>query len=286
MADITVESLSHVYSEGTPFRRVAIEDINISIPHGQLVGIIGHTGSGKSTFTQHLNALLQPTTGRVLVGGQDINADKISRRNVKWQVGLVFQYPEHQLFEETVYQDIAFGPRNMKLSDSEVDERVREAAYFVGVDEKLFDGSPLELSGGQKRRVAIAGVIAMRPGVLILDEPTAGLDPAGCRQIMDNIRDYRERTGSTVIVVSHSMDDVARFTERLIVFDHSHVVMDGTPAEVFSQPKKLCGIGLAVPQATRIAMALKARGIALPESIYTYEQLKAALLELKGVGTC
>ena len=234
MADITVESLSHVYSEGTPFRRVAIEDINISIPHGQLVGIIGHTGSGKSTFTQHLNALLQPTTGRVLVGGQDINADKISRRNVKWQVGLVFQYPEHQLFEETVYQDIAFGPRNMKLSDSEVDERVREAAYFVGVDEKLFDGSPLELSGGQKRRVAIAGVIAMRPGVLILDEPTAGLDPAGCRQIMDNIRDYRERTGSTVIVVSHSMDDVARFTERLIVFDHSHVVMDGTPAEVFS----------------------------------------------------
>ena len=153
MADITVESLSHVYSEGTPFRRVAIEDINISIPHGQLVGIIGHTGSGKSTFTQHLNALLQPTTGRVLVGGQDINADKISRRNVKWQVGLVFQYPEHQRFEETVYQDIAFGPRNMKLSDSEVDERVREAADFVGVDEKLFDGSPLELSGGQKRRV-------------------------------------------------------------------------------------------------------------------------------------
>ena len=286
MADITVESLSHVYSEGTPFRRVAIEDINISIPHGQFVGIIGHTGSGKSTFTQHLNALLQPTTGRVLVGGQDINADKISRRNVKWQVGLVFQYPEHQLFEETVYQDIAFGPRNMKLSDSEVDERVREAADFVGVDEKLFDGSPLELSGGQKRRVAIAGVIAMRPGVLILDEPTAGLDPAGCRQIMDNIRDYRERTGSTVIVVSHSMDDVARFTERLIVFDHSHVVMDGTPAEVFSQPKKLCSIGLAVPQATRIAMALKARGVALPESIYTYEQLKAALLELKGVGTC
>lgn len=286
MADITVESLSHVYSEGTPFRRVAIEDINISIPHGQLVGIIGHTGSGKSTFTQHLNALLQPTTGRVLVGGQDINADKISRRNVKWQVGLVFQYPEHQLFEETVYQDIAFGPRNMKLSDSEVDERVREAADFVGVDEKLFDGSPLELSGGQKRRVAIAGVIAMRPGVLILDEPTAGLDPAGCRQIMDNIHDYRERTGSTVIVVSHSMDDVARFTERLIVFDHSHVVMDGTPAEVFSQPEKLCGIGLAVAQATRIAMALKARGVALPESIYTYEQLKAALLELKGVDIC
>lgn len=229
---------------------------------------------------------LQPTTGRVLVGGQDINADKISRRNVKWQVGLVFQYPEHQLFEETVYQDIAFGPRNMKLSDSEVDERVREAADFVGVDEKLFDGSP---AGAVRRAEAPAspspGVIAMRRAC---DTRRADrrLDPAGCRQIMDNIRDYRERTGSTVIVVSHSMDDVARFTERLIVFDHSHVVMDGTPAEVFSQPEKLCGIGLAVPQATRIAMALKARGVALPESIYTYEQLKAALLELKGVGTC
>ena len=286
MADITVESLSHVYSAGTPFQRVAVEDINLSIPHGQFVGVIGHTGSGKSTFTQHLNALLQPSSGRVLVGGQDINADKISRRNVKWQVGLVFQYPEHQLFEETVYKDIAFGPRNMKLSESEVDERVREAADFVGVDEKLFDDSPLELSGGQKRRVAIAGVIAMRPGVLILDEPTAGLDPAGCRQIMDNICAYRERTGSTVVVVSHSMDDVARLTERLIVFDHGHVVMDGTPAEVFSRPEELCNIGLAVPQATGIAMALKARGVVLPESIYTYEQLKSALLGIKGVSAC
>lgn len=286
MADITVESLSHVYSEGTPFRRVAIEDINISIPHGQFVGIIGHTGSGKSTFTQHLNALLQPTTGRVLVGGQDINADKISRRNVKWQVGLVFQYPEHQLFEETVYQDIAFGPRNMKLSDSEVDERVREAADFVGVDEKLFDGSPLELSGGQKRRVAIAGVIAMRPGVLVLDEPTAGLDPEGCRQILANIMRYKEKTGSSVLIVSHNMDDVARLAERILVFSNGGIVMDGRPDEVFSQPEKLMEIGLSVPHATEIAMALRAHGVALPGAIYTHEQLRAAILEKKGAGVC
>lgn len=286
MADITVESLSHVYSEGTPFRRVAIEDINISIPHGQLVGIIGHTGSGKSTFTQHLNALLQPTTGRVLVGGQDINADKISRRNVKWQVGLVFQYPEHQLFEETVYQDIAFGPRNMKLSDSEVDERVREAADFVGVDEKLFDGSPLELSGGQKRRVAIAGVIAMRPGVLILDEPTAGLDPAGCSQILGNILSYREKTGSTVIVISHNMDDVARLAGRILVFDHGSIVMDGAPEDIFDKPERLIEIGLSVPHATEIAMELRRRGVKLPGAVYTHEQLKAAILNAKGAGAC
>lgn len=283
---LEIQNLSHVYSADTPFERAALRDVSLSIQRGEFVGLIGHTGSGKSTLIQHFNGLLKPTSGRVLFDGEDIWKDVKFTREIRFKVGLVFQYPEHQLFEETVYQDIAFGPRNMKLSDSEVDERVREAADFVGVDEKLFDGSPLELSGGQKRRVAIAGVIAMRPGVLILDEPTAGLDPAGCRQIMDNIRDYRERTGSTVIVVSHSMDDVARFTERLIVFDHSHVVMDGMPAEVFSQPEKLCGIGLAVPQATRIAMALKARGIALPESIYTYEQLKAALLELKGVDIC
>ena len=283
---LEIRNVSHVYGADTPFEHVALDNVSLTVGRGEFVGLIGHTGSGKSTLIQHMNGLLRPSNGQVLFEGQDVWSDAKLTRRLRFHVGLVFQYPEYQLFEETVFQDIAFGPRNMKLSDSEVDERVREAADFVGVDEKLFDGSPLELSGGQKRRVAIAGVIAMRPGVLILDEPTAGLDPAGCRQIMDNIRDYRERTGSTVIVVSHSMDDVARFTERLIVFDHSHVVMDGTPAEVFSQPEKLCGIGLAVPQATRIAMALKARGIALPESIYTYEQLKAALLELKGVDIC
>lgn len=283
---IRIENLTHTYGEGTPFRRSAVENLSLDIYHGEFLGLIGHTGSGKSTLIQHLNGLLKPTGGRVLLDGEDIWADPKKIRSVRFRVGLVFQYPEYQLFEETVYRDIAFGPTNMGLTGAELDRRVHDAARFAGLDEGLLQKSPFALSGGQKRRVAIAGVIAMRPGVLILDEPTAGLDPAGCRQIMDNIRDYRERTGSTVIVVSHSMDDVARFTERLIVFDHSHVVMDGTPAEVFSQPEKLCGIGLAVPQATRIAMALKARGIALPESIYTYEQLKAALLELKGVDIC
>lgn len=283
MADITVESLSHVYSEGTPFRRVAIEDINISIPHGQFVGIIGHTGSGKSTFTQHLNALLQPTTGRVLVGGQDINADKISRRNVKWQVGLVFQYPEHQLFEETVYQDIAFGPRNMKLSDSEVDERVREAADFVGVDEKLFDGSPLELSGGQKRRVAIAGVIAMEPDVLILDEPTAGLDPAGRESILKNIRDYQAAQQAAVVMVSHSMEEIASNVDRLIVMEKGTAVMTGAPSEVFSHAAELVSMGLNVPCMTQVLLRLQQLGVNVPASAYTVEQA-ADLLEplLKG----
>lgn len=287
MADITVESLSHVYSEGTPFRRVAIEDINISIPHGQLVGIIGHTGSGKSTFTQHLNALLQPTTGRVLVGGQDINADKISRRNVKWQVGLVFQYPEHQLFEETVYQDIAFGPRNMKLSDSEVDERVREAAYFVGVDEKLFDGSPLELSGGQKRRVAIAGVIAMEPEVLVLDEPSAGLDPRGREELLAHIRAYHKERGNTVVLVSHSMDEIAQNADRIAVLSDAHVLMSGTPREVFARADELVAAGLDVPQVTRVAMALRAKGLPIDPAVYTVAELKAALLALrKGGAVC
>lgn len=280
MADITVESLSHVYSEGTPFRRVAIEDINISIPHGQFVGIIGHTGSGKSTFTQHLNALLQPTTGRVLVGGQDINADKISRRNVKWQVGLVFQYPEHQLFEETVYRDIAFGPRNMKLSDSEVDERVREAADFVGVDEKLFDGSPLELSGGQKRRVAIAGVIAMRPGVLILDEPTAGLDPAGRESILENIRAYQAAQHAAVVMVSHSMEEIASNVDRLIVMEKGTAVMNGAPSEVFSHAAELVAMGLNVPCMTQVLLQLQQLGVDVPASAYTVEQAADLLAPL------
>ena len=286
MSDIVVESLSHVYSAGTPFQKTAIENISLSIPQGQFVGLLGHTGSGKSTFVQHLNALLSPTAGKVLVGGADINKDKKARRDVKWQVGLVFQYPEYQLFEETVFADIAFGPKNMGLKKDEIEERVREAAGFVGVEEALFERSPLELSGGQKRRVAIAGVIAMRPGVLILDEPTAGLDPAGCRQIMDNIQQYRASTGATVIIVSHNMDDAARLTERLIVFDHGHVAMDGTPEQVFSQPEKLISIGLNVPQATTLAMALRAKGLPLEGAIFTHEQLLQAVRKLKGVGAC
>ena len=286
MSQIKVEGLRHVYSAGTPFERVAIDGISLTIEPGQLVGIIGHTGSGKSTFIQHLNALLQPTAGKVYCGGKDINADKYSRKAVKAQVGLVFQYPEYQLFEETVYKDIAFGPRNMKLGEDEVDARVREAADFAGVDEELFERSPLELSGGQKRRVAIAGVIAMRPGVLVLDEPTAGLDPEGCRQILANIMRYKEKTGSSVLIVSHNMDDVARLAERILVFSNGGIVMDGRPDEVFSQPEKLMEIGLSVPHATEIAMALRAHGVALPGAIYTHEQLRAAILEKKGAGVC
>ena len=286
MSEIIVEKLRHVYSAGTPFEVAAIEDIDLVIPQGQLVGIIGHTGSGKSTFIQHMNALLAPSAGKVCCGGQDINESKISRRDVKHQVGLVFQYPEYQLFEETVYKDIAFGPKNMKLSQEEIDQRVREAAGFVGVEEELFEKSPLELSGGQKRRIAIAGVIAMRPGVLILDEPTAGLDPAGCRQILDNICAYREKTGATVIIVSHNMDDVARIAERIIVFSHGRVVMDGSAGEVFSRAQELIDIGLDVPHATALAMALRKRGLPLPEGIYTHEQLLSAILEIRGAAVC
>ena len=284
MSDIKVSALRHVYSVGTPFEKVAIDDINIEIPHGQFVGLIGHTGSGKSTFIQQLNALLKPTSGTVMVDGEDINADKISAKNVRHKVGLVFQYPEYQLFEETVYADIAFGPKNMGLSETEIDERVREAAHFVGVTDEQFERSPLELSGGQKRRVAIAGVIAMRPGVLILDEPTAGLDPAGCEQILRNICDYHTQTGSTVIIVSHSMDDVARLADRLVVFNHGAIRFDGTPEEVFSQPEELRSIGLAVPAATELAMELKKLGLKLPNSIYTNEQLEKALVALKRRG--
>ena len=286
MPELRVEALTHTYSAGTPFEKTAIENISLTIPEGQMVGLLGHTGSGKSTFIQHLNALLRPTSGRVSYDGKDVNADKYARRDIKGKVGLVFQYPEYQLFEETVFRDIAFGPKNQGLSEREIDERVREAAAFVGVEGSLFERSPLELSGGQKRRVAIAGVIAMRPGVLILDEPTAGLDPAGCRQILDNIAAYREKTGSTVILVSHNMDDAARMADRLLVFDHGRVAMDGTPEEVFARPEELIAIGLNVPHAAALAMALRGRGLKLEGSIYTHEQLRAAVLRAKEAGVC
>lgn len=283
---LQVDALRHVYSAGTPFEKVAIDQISLSFEPGQLIGIIGHTGSGKSTFIQHLNGLLKPTSGTVLFAGEDIHRSKEATRDVRFSVGLVFQYPEYQLFEETVYADIAFGPKNLGLSKEQVDTRVREAASFVGIEEALFDRSPLELSGGQKRRIAIAGVIAMGPEVLILDEPTAGLDPAGCRQILDNICRYREQSGATVLIVSHNMDDAARLAQRLIVFDHGHVVMDGTPEEIFSQPQTLVDIGLAVPQSTALAMALREQGLALEGAIYTHEQLLQAVLRAKGVAAC
>ena len=286
MAVITVENLTHTYSVGTPFEQTAIRDISVTLTQGESIFVLGHTGSGKSTFVQHLNALLQPTRGQVKIDGEDINRDKISRRDVKRRVGLVFQYPEYQLFEETVAADIAFGPKNMKLPKDEIDERVREAAGFVGVEESLFSRSPLELSGGQKRRVAIAGVIAMRPEVLILDEPTAGLDPVGSRTIMENIRDYRQKSGATVLVVSHNMDDAARYCERLIVFDHGTIRMDGTPEQVFGRTEELMEIGLNVPKAAEIAAALRKRGIQLEGPVFTHEQLLRALRQTGEVAGC
>ena len=286
MSEIRVENLSHVYGAGTPFEAKALDNISTVLHSGELIGIIGHTGSGKSTFIQHLNALLKPTGGKVYCNDKDINKDRFSAKDIRFQVGLVFQYPEYQLFEETVYKDIAFGPKNMKLDEKEIDERVREAAGFVGIGDYFFDKSPLELSGGQKRRIAIAGVIAMRPDVLILDEPTAGLDPAGCRQILGNILDYQHRTGSTVLVISHSMDDMARFAQRILVFDHGHIAMDGSPDEVFSRPEELISMGLDVPHATELAMALRRRGVELDGAIYTHEQLLDALLKARGVSGC
>ena len=283
-AVIRVENLTHTYSVGTPFEKTAIQNINVNFYPGELVAVIGHTGSGKSTFMQHMNGLLAPTSGHVYCDGEDIFATKEATRDVRFKVGLVFQYPEYQLFEETVYKDIAFGPKNMKLPESEIDERVREAAGFVGISEELFERSPLELSGGQKRRIAIAGVIAMRPKVLILDEPTAGLDPAGCEDIIKNILDYRAETGSTVLLVTHSMDDAAKIADRLVVFHEGGIAMDGTPDEVFSRPAELTSMGLDVPQAAAIAQALRERGVELPGSIYTLEQLRAALVPLRKGG--
>lgn len=266
-AVIRAEGLTHVYSRGTPFEKAAIRGVSTEIYPGQLVAVIGHTGSGKSTFIQHLNGLLRPDEGTVYCEGEDIFATKEATRDVRFKVGLVFQYPEYQLFEETVYRDIAFGPKNMKLSEAEVDERVREAARFVGIGEELFEKSPLELSGGQKRRIAIAGVIAMRPKVLILDEPTAGLDPGGCEGILKNVLDYRRQTGSTILFVTHSMDDAARIADRLIVFHEGSIAMDGTPDEVFSRARELTEMGLDVPQPAAIAAALRERGAALPLSL-------------------
>lgn len=286
MSTIRVVGLSHVYSKGTPFEKRALDNIHLEIPQGQFVGLIGHTGSGKSTLIQHFNALMQPDEGQVFLGNTDINQDKASRRDVKFRVGLVFQYPEYQLFEETVYKDIAFGPKNMGLSAEEADECVREAAGFAGVEEELFDRSPLELSGGQKRRIAIAGVIAMRPEVLILDEPTAGLDPEASNRILMNLCHYRESTGSTVIIVSHNMDDIARIADRLIVLSNGSVAMDGAPEEVFSDAEKLRSLGLSIPRATELAIALRERGVPLEGSVFTHEQLRAAILKAKEAAAC
>lgn len=284
MPILETRQLTHIYSQGTPFEHIALNMVDFSVEAGEYVAVIGRTGSGKSTLIQHLNGLLKPTSGQVLFNGEDIWSSKEHTRQVRFQVGLVFQYPEYQLFEETVYKDIAFGPQNMKLDDAEVDRRVREAARFVGLEDSLLEKSPFELSGGQKRRVAIAGVIAMEPKVLILDEPTAGLDPSGAAQILENIRTYHREKGAAIILVSHSMDEVAREAQRLVVFHDSVIPFSGTPAEIFTHGEELEAIGLGVPAMTRLFTRLRSLGINLPASVYTVEQARDAILRALGKG--
>ena len=284
-AILETKKLSHIYSAGTPFERGALLDVDFTAYQGEYLGIIGHTGSGKSTLIQHLNGLLKPTSGQVLFQGTDIWSDPKTTRQTRFQVGLVFQYPEYQLFEETVYQDISFGPKNMGLDEAEVDRRVREAARFVGLRDDQLEKSPFELSGGQKRRVAIAGVIAMEPRVLILDEPTAGLDPVGVESILGNIRDYHQAHNATIILVSHSMEEVARTVDRLVVINDGRIPFHGVPSEVFQHGPELEAMGLGVPQMTRVFNRLRAMGVDIGPSVYTIEQAKAAVLaKLKGVG--
>ena len=279
---IETKQLTHIYSAGTPFERGALVDVDFSAYEGEYLGIIGHTGSGKSTLIQHLNGLLKPTSGQVLYQGEDIWSDPKRTRRTRFQVGLVFQYPEYQLFEETIYKDIAFGPRNMGLDEKEIDRRVREAAYFVGLRDDQLQRSPFELSGGQKRRVAIAGVIAMEPKVLILDEPTAGLDPVGVESILGNIRDYHQFHNATIILVSHSMEEVARTVDRLVVVNDGKIPFQGTPRQVFQHGDELEAMGLGVPQLTRVFHRLRAMGADVDPSVYTLEQAKAALLAKLG----
>lgn len=281
---LEVKNVTHTYSAGTPFEHKALEDVSFCLHRGEFVGVIGHTGSGKSTLMQHLNGLLKPDSGEILLDGKSIWADKATTRQTSFRVGLVFQYPEYQLFEETVYQDIAFGPKNMGLDSNEIDRRVKEAAGFVGISEDLLQVSPFDLSGGQKRRVAIAGVIAMEPELLILDEPTAGLDPAGREEILHNIENYRKTKKATIMMVSHSMSDVARLTDRILVLEGSHLVYDDTPAGVFRHSEKLMEMGLDIPEVTRIFLKLRQLGLDV-DPVYTVEQAIAALCALKG-GKC
>ena len=285
---LEIQNLSHVYSADTPFERAALRDVSLSIQRGEFVGLIGHTGSGKSTLIQHFNGLLKPTSGRVLFDGEDIWKDVKFTREIRFKVGLVFQYPEHQLFEETVYQDISFGPKNMGLSEEEIRASVERAAQFVGITDAELQKSPFDLSGGQKRRAAIAGVIAMEPDVLILDEPTAGLDPRGRESILQNIRDYQAAQHAAVVMVSHSMEEIASNVDRLLVMNHGQNVMNGTPAEVFSHAEELVEMGLAIPKMTQLFLALKRRGVPVDTSVFSVEQARQALRPLLkgGRGVC
>ena len=277
---LEVKHLTHTYSAGSAFQATAVHDVSLTIEDGEFVCIVGHTGSGKSTLVQHLNGLLKPTSGQVLVDGEDMNGEGVDRRRIRQKVGLVFQYPEYQLFEETVYKDIAFGPKNMGLSQQEIDRRVREAAGFVGITERQLQSSPFDLSGGQKRRVAIAGVIAMEPELLILDEPIAGLDPVGRAEILGNIESYRRAKNATVMMVSHSMEDVARMTDRLLVLYNSRLAMDAPPAQVFSRAQELIDMGLDIPRVTQIFLDLKNKGLDV-DSVYTIDQAVDCLTRLK-----
>ena len=282
---IKAENVNYIYQQGMPFERQALYDVNIEIEDGSLVALIGHTGSGKSTLIQHFNALVKPTSGKIIINGIDVTAPKADLRLVRKTVGLVFQYPEHQLFEETVYKDIAFGPKNMGFSDEKIDKRVRESAALVGLKEKHLTRSPFDLSGGQKRRVAIAGVLAMNPKVLILDEPTAGLDPKGRDEILATITKLHEENKEMIIIfVSHSMEDVAKTAERVIVMNDGHVEMQGTVAEVFAQAEHLQKIGLNVPQVTLLTDKLRLAGYDLPEHIYTVKYAADAIKKLIGGG--
>lgn len=280
MAILETQNLTYKYSVGTPFEKVAIEDISISVEKGDFIGIIGHTGSGKSTLVQHLNGLLKPTSGTILLDGKDIHSDKNFTRQARFKVGLCFQYPEYQLFENTVYEDIAFGPKNMKLSKEEIKERVLRAAEFVGVRNDMLQKSPFDLSGGEKRRVAIAGVMAMQPEILILDEPSAGLDPKGRKIISEMIEQYRKNTGSTVIVVSHSMEDVAESADKVLVMNRGKVEYFASVDEVFSNAEHLVEIGLNVPEITKVFLALKKQGYDVRTDIYSVNEAKAELLRL------
>lgn len=283
---LEIKNLTYTYSAGTPFEHTALDNISFQVNRGEFIGIIGHTGSGKSTLMQQLNGLLKPTAGTVMLDGKDIWSDKKLTRQARFRVGLVFQYPEYQLFEETVYQDIAFGPRNMGLDEKEIDRRVREAAGFVGLSEQQLSVSPFDLSGGQKRRVAIAGVIAMEPEVLILDEPTAGLDPVGRADILGNIQSYRKAKNATIMMVSHSMEDVARLTDRLLVLNGSKLAMQGPPVEVFAHAEQLKQMGLSIPQVTQIFLHLRDLGLEV-DNVYTIDQAVKVLKQLKeGMKTC
>mgnify|MGYP002268253816 CR=1 FL=1 len=276
-----IEDLTHTYSAGTPFQRSAVEGLSMTVGAGEFLGVIGHTGSGKSTLIQHLNGLLQPTSGRILLEGKDIWADPKKIRDVRFKVGLVFQYPEYQLFEETCYKDIAFGPKNMGLDEAEIDRRVHEAADFVGLDPALLERSPFELSGGQKRRVAVAGVMAMRPRILVLDEPAAGLDPEGRDDILSEVKEYHKKTGTTVLLVSHSMEDIAKYANRVLVMSNKKIAMYDTVEKVFARAPELLGLGLSVPQVTKIFLKLREMGVDVPADVYTIPYAVKMILEAK-----